>query len=62
MRKILLASSVLVAAHDAARRTEEERWRDLDRYAAITAALLAYADKLDCGVQLMNSPNATAAR
>ena len=33
---------------------EEERWADVDRYAALTgAALDAYADKLDEGVRLM---------
>jgi N-acetylated-alpha-linked acidic dipeptidase len=33
---------------------EEERWADVDRYAALTgAALEAYADKLDEGVRLM---------
>jgi N-acetylated-alpha-linked acidic dipeptidase len=33
---------------------EEERWVDVDRYAALTgAALDAYADKLDEGVRLM---------
>ena len=42
---------------------EEERWADADRYVAITAAALqAYADKLDHAVQLINAPNATAAR
>ena len=42
---------------------EEERWADADRYVAITAAALqSYADKLDHAVQLMNAPNATAAR
>ncbi len=34
---------------------EEERWADVDRYAALTgAALDAYADKLDEGVRLMD--------
>ena len=33
---------------------EEERWADVDRYAALTgAALDAYANKLDEGVRLM---------
>jgi N-acetylated-alpha-linked acidic dipeptidase len=36
---------------------EEERWDDVDRYAALTAsALNAYSDKLDEGVRLMNAP------
>jgi N-acetylated-alpha-linked acidic dipeptidase len=35
---------------------EEERWADVDRYAALTgAALDAYADKLDEGVRLMGA-------
>jgi N-acetylated-alpha-linked acidic dipeptidase len=35
---------------------EEERWADVDRYAALTgAALDAYADKLDEGVRLMGT-------
>jgi N-acetylated-alpha-linked acidic dipeptidase len=33
---------------------EQERWDDVDRYAALTAAALeAYADKLDAGVMLL---------
>jgi hypothetical protein len=33
---------------------EEERWADVDLYAALTgAALESYADKLDDGVRLM---------
>jgi N-acetylated-alpha-linked acidic dipeptidase len=33
---------------------EEERWADVDLYAALTgAALVSYADKLDDGVRLM---------
>jgi len=40
---------------------EEERWDDVDRYAAFTAAALnAYADKLDQGVRLMNSIGTSA--
>jgi N-acetylated-alpha-linked acidic dipeptidase len=40
---------------------EEERWDDVDRYAALTAgALNAYADKLDEGVRLMNSIGTSA--
>jgi N-acetylated-alpha-linked acidic dipeptidase len=40
---------------------EEERWGDVDRYAALTgAALDAYADKLDEGVRLMNEGGAVA--
>ncbi len=40
---------------------EEERWEDVDKYAAITAsALNAYADKLDAGVRLMNPPRTSA--
>ena len=42
---------------------EEERWEDADRYAGLTAAALnAYADKLDRGVQVMNAarPSASA--
>ena len=40
---------------------EEERWEDVDKYAAITAsALTAYADKLDAGVRLMNPPRTSA--
>jgi N-acetylated-alpha-linked acidic dipeptidase len=38
---------------------EEERWADVDRYAALTgAALDAYADKLDEGVRLMGAAGA----
>jgi N-acetylated-alpha-linked acidic dipeptidase len=40
---------------------EEERWTDVDRYAALTgAALDAYADKLDEGVRLMGEAGAAA--
>jgi N-acetylated-alpha-linked acidic dipeptidase len=40
---------------------EEERWADVDRYAALTgAALDAYADKLDEGVRLMGEAGALA--
>jgi N-acetylated-alpha-linked acidic dipeptidase len=40
---------------------EEERWADVDRYAALTgAALDAYADKLDEGVRLMGGGGAEA--
>jgi N-acetylated-alpha-linked acidic dipeptidase len=40
---------------------EEERWDDVDKYAAITAsALNAYADKLDSGVRLMGPSRASA--
>jgi N-acetylated-alpha-linked acidic dipeptidase len=40
---------------------EEERWDDVDRYAAFTAsALNAYSDTLDRGVTLMNPPQASA--
>ena len=40
---------------------EEERWDDTDRYALITAAALnAYSDKLEQGVQVMNAPRASA--
>ncbi|HXJ00255.1 MAG TPA: transferrin receptor-like dimerization domain-containing protein, partial [Micropepsaceae bacterium] len=40
---------------------EEERWDDVDRYAALTAsALKGYADRLDEGVRLMNPPCASA--
>ncbi len=40
---------------------EEERWADVDRYAALTgAALDAYADKLDEGVRLMGGPTSVA--
>ena len=39
---------------------EEERWDDADRYAALTAAALnAYSDRLDDGVRLSDSPQAT---
>jgi N-acetylated-alpha-linked acidic dipeptidase len=35
---------------------EQERWDDADRYAALTAAALnAYADQLDAGVQIMGA-------
>jgi N-acetylated-alpha-linked acidic dipeptidase len=40
---------------------EEERWDDADRYALLTAAALnAYSNKLDEGVQVMNAPRASA--
>ena len=40
---------------------EEERWPDVDRYAALTgAALDAYADKLDEGVRLMGDGGSAA--
>jgi N-acetylated-alpha-linked acidic dipeptidase len=40
---------------------EEERWADVDRYAALTgAALDAYADKLDEGVRLMSDTGSLA--
>jgi len=40
---------------------EEERWDDVDRYAALTAASLnAYADKLDQGMRLMNTIGSSA--
>ena len=40
---------------------EEERWDDVDKYSAITAAALnAYADKLDSGVRLMGPSRASA--
>src|SRR6266446_6621084 len=40
---------------------EEERWADVDRYAALTgAALDAYADKLDEGVRLMGGAGSLA--
>jgi N-acetylated-alpha-linked acidic dipeptidase len=40
---------------------EEERWTDVDRYAALTgAALDAYADKLDEGVRLMGDAGPVA--
>jgi N-acetylated-alpha-linked acidic dipeptidase len=40
---------------------EEERWADVDRYAALTgAALDAYADKLDEGVRLMGETGPAA--
>jgi N-acetylated-alpha-linked acidic dipeptidase len=40
---------------------EEERWADVDRYAALTgAALDAYADKLDEGVRLMGDAGSAA--
>jgi N-acetylated-alpha-linked acidic dipeptidase len=40
---------------------EEEQWADVDRYAALTgAALDAYADKLDQGVQLMGNAGSVA--
>jgi N-acetylated-alpha-linked acidic dipeptidase len=40
---------------------EEERWADVDRYAALTgAALDAYADKLDEGVRLMGDAGSVA--
>jgi N-acetylated-alpha-linked acidic dipeptidase len=40
---------------------EEERWADVDRYAALTgAALDAYADKLDEGVRLMGDVGSVA--
>jgi N-acetylated-alpha-linked acidic dipeptidase len=40
---------------------EEERWDDVDRYAALTAAALsAYADKLDQGIRLMNTTGSSA--
>jgi N-acetylated-alpha-linked acidic dipeptidase len=40
---------------------EEERWADVDRYAALTgAALDAYADKLDEGVRLMGGAGSVA--
>jgi N-acetylated-alpha-linked acidic dipeptidase len=42
---------------------EEERWADVDRYAALTgAALDAYADKLDEGVRLMGGDAGSARR
>jgi N-acetylated-alpha-linked acidic dipeptidase len=40
---------------------EEERWADVDRYAALTgAALDAYADRLDDGVRLMGGAGPVA--
>jgi N-acetylated-alpha-linked acidic dipeptidase len=40
---------------------EEERWADVDRYAALTGAVLdAYADKLDEGVRLMGETGPAA--
>src|SRR5215471_8758880 len=40
---------------------EEERWADVDRYAALTgAALDAYADKLDEGMRMMGGAGAVA--
>jgi N-acetylated-alpha-linked acidic dipeptidase len=40
---------------------EEERWNDVDRYAALTAsALNTYSDRLDEGVRLMNPSRASA--
>jgi N-acetylated-alpha-linked acidic dipeptidase len=40
---------------------EEERWADVDRYAALTgAALDAYADRLDEGVRLMGEAGSLA--
>jgi len=40
---------------------EEERWADVDRYAALTgAALDAYADKLDEGVRLLGGAGSLA--
>lgn len=40
---------------------EEERWADVDRYAALTAeALNAYSNKLDEGVRLMGPTHASA--
>ena len=40
---------------------EEERWADVDRYAALTGmALDAYADKLDEGVRLMGAAGPVA--
>jgi N-acetylated-alpha-linked acidic dipeptidase len=40
---------------------EEERWTDVDRYAALTgAALDAYADRLDQGVRLMGDAGSVA--
>src|SRR5262249_2087893 len=40
---------------------EEERWADVDRYAALTgAALEAYADRLDQGVRLMGESGSVA--
>ena len=39
---------------------EEERCADVDRYAALTAALDAYADKLDEGVRLMGEAGSAA--
>jgi N-acetylated-alpha-linked acidic dipeptidase len=40
---------------------EEERWADVDRYAALTGAVLdAYADKLDEGVRLMGGADSVA--
>jgi N-acetylated-alpha-linked acidic dipeptidase len=40
---------------------EEERWADVDRYAALTgAALDAYADKLDEGVRLLGGAGSPA--
>jgi len=42
---------------------EDERWDDVDRYVAITAAALqAYSDKLDAATRLIGAPEATAAR
>ena len=42
---------------------EEERWDDVDRYAALTAsALNAYADRLDEGVRLMDPSRASRSR
>jgi N-acetylated-alpha-linked acidic dipeptidase len=42
---------------------EEERWDDVDRYAALTAsALNAYANRLDEGVRLMDPSRASAPR
>jgi N-acetylated-alpha-linked acidic dipeptidase len=40
---------------------EDERWTDVDTYAAMIAkALTAYADRLDEGVALINGPSASA--
>ena len=40
---------------------EDERWADVDRYAALTgAALNAYADRLDEGVRLMGGAGSVA--
>jgi hypothetical protein len=40
---------------------EEERWADVDRYATLTSAALdAYADKLDEGVRLMGEAGSAA--